>query len=185
MASINHSVLGIHSSAHPVPVAGGVWASLSPLCSRTLAHRWEFWGIRVCLSLWKTPTFVDVLLANVGCEFLGAEHWGDGIHPSPRQVSALASPNPTLEDSPHPRSWMELWESTSLRIPGSVCSPSPSVGPSAAHRPGWDPGKPKALSFPGISCLPKGWGIPDKGQGGLRQGLGTPRACCPLPSRGF
>lgn len=65
MASINHGVLGIHSSARGLAGAGWVWASLQ--------QAWEIWGIPICLvGLFKRQTFAGVFL---GWEFLGAERW--------------------------------------------------------------------------------------------------------------
>lgn len=181
MASINHSVLGILSSAHPVPVAGGVWASLSPLCSRTLAHRWEFWGIHVCLSLWKMPTFVDALLANVGCEFLGAEHWGDGIHPSPRPGLCSRISQSNTGGQPTPK---ELDGALGIHIPadsrlclqpqpfcGTFCCPQARLGSREAQ------GTELSWDF----LLAQRMGHPWQGTGWAQTGTGDPQGLLPPP----
>lgn len=88
-----------------------------------------------------------------------------GILSSPCPIS----PNPILQDTPR-----EL-QSTSLDVPASV--PNPNILWDLL-RSSCDPGKPKALRFPGISCFPQRMGRVGSDRNG------DPRTCCHLPSQG-
>lgn len=149
-----------------------------PICSRALARRCEIWGIRIDLVCLRGKCLLMCSWQIWDVNYRGAEHGSAGIHSSPHHVPALTAAGPILEDSLHPQ---ELWESPSQEVPGSVYSLNPSVGLSAALRSSWDPGKPKALSFPGISCFPQRMGFLWGGTGWAQGGTGDPQDLLPPP----